>query len=299
VRAHLAAGNRDQFRGRYEVVSTSGSTGTPGIFLFDPHEWATVVASFARAREWAGLKLRLTGRSYMAVVSSTNERNISARVGKVADTPFLPTLRLDASEPLAGIVAPLNRWQPEVLVAYASMAAILAGEQASGRLAIHPRAVFASSEVLTAQMRQRLIAAWGEVVFDEYASTETASIAAEDTRHHGMHVFEDLLIVENVDAQNQPVPPGAFGEKIVVTVLFSRTQPLIRYEISDSVRFAATEQGCHLPFSTIEGVQGRREDILLLPAPNNRLVPIHPNVFHDAIELVPNNGGRWRTSQMG
>ncbi|MBM2811047.1 MAG: phenylacetate--CoA ligase family protein [Chloroflexi bacterium] len=295
VRAHLAAGGRGRFRKGYEVVTTSGSTGTPGIFLFDPREWTTIIASFARAREWAGLRLRLTGRSRMAVVSSTNERNLSARVGRVADTPFLPTLRLDATEPLADIVAALNRWQPEVLVAYASMANVLAGEQAIGRLTIHPRAVFASSEVLTAQMRQRLTEAWGEVVFDEYASTETASIAAEDTAHHGMHVFEDLLIVENVDAGNQPVPPGTFGEKILVSVLFSRTQPLIRYEISDNVRFAATEPGCHLPFRTIDGVQGRSEDILLLPGESNQVVRVHPNVFHDAMDLVPSDG--WQVVQ--
>ena len=124
------------------------------------------------------------------------------------DTPFTPTLRLDATRPLGEIVAALNSWQPEALVAYASMAYFLAAEQAEGALSIHPRAVFTSSEVLTAQMRERLVEIWGNVVFDDYASTETASIAAEDVHHHGLHLFEDLLIVENVDAQNQPVPPG-------------------------------------------------------------------------------------------
>jgi phenylacetate-coenzyme A ligase PaaK-like adenylate-forming protein len=190
VQAHLAAGIGERFRDTYEVVTTSGSTGQPGIFLFDPSEWKTIMASFARARAWAGLKLDLTRRSRMAVVSSTNERNMSARVGKTADTPFLPTLRLDAQEPLPQIVHALNDWQPEVLVAYASVAHFLASEQQAGSLAIYPRAVFTSSEVLTAQMRERLEAVWGNVIFNEYASTETATIAAEDTAHHGMHVFE-------------------------------------------------------------------------------------------------------------
>lgn len=295
VQAHLAARGGGRFRRTYEVVTTSGSTGTQGIFLFNPSEWRTIMASFARARGWAGLKLDLTRRSRMAVVSSTNERNLSARVGMAADTPFLPTLRLDATEPLEHIVDALNRWQPEVLVAYASMAYFLAGEQASEQLTIHPRAVFASSEVLTTQMRERLVEVWGDVVFDEYASTETASIAAEDAAHHGMHVFEDLLIVENVDAMNEPVPPGVFGERILVTVLFSRTQPLIRYEISDSVRFAMDEPVCRLPFRLIDGVQGRREDVLILPGPNGKSIQVHPNVFHDVMDMVPNNG--WQLIQ--
>jgi phenylacetate-CoA ligase len=295
VQAHLASRAGTRFRDQYEVVATSGSTGTPGIFLFGPQEWVTILASFARAREWAGLKVRLTHRSRMAVVSSTNERNLSARIGKMADTPFLPTLRLEASQPMGNIVGALNDWRPEVLVAYASMAYFLAGEQMAGTLHISPRAVFTSSEVLTPQMRGRLERVWGDVVFNEYASTETATIAAEDAGHHGMHVFEDLLIVENVDAEDRPVAPGTFGEKLLVTVLFSRTQPLIRYEISDSVRFAAQQPRCDIAFRTIDGVEGRAEDVLVLPGPGNQPVRIHPNVFHDAMDLVPNNG--WQVVQ--
>ena len=295
VRAHVDQGSVGSFHRAYEVVATSGSTGMPGIFLFNSGEWATIMASFARAREWAGIKLQLTRRSRMVVVSSTNERNVSARVGRAADTPFIPTLRLDATTPLSDIVMALNEWQPEVLVGYASMVHFLAAEQVRGALDIHPRAVFASSEVLTKQMRQRIISVWDDVVFDEYASTETAMIAAEDVGHHGMHLFEDLLIVENVDANNQPVPPGSFGEKLLVTVLFSRTQPLIRYEISDSVRFAESAADCRLPFQVVDAVQGRQEDILLMPGPSGGLINVHPNVFHDVMDAIPNRG--WQVVQ--
>lgn len=149
VRAHVQAGSKGKFLNKYEVVATSGSTGNPGIFLFNEQEWATVIASFARAREWAGLKVSLTKRSKMAVVSSTNERNISARVGKAANTPFIPTLRVDATEPMENIVAKLNQWKPESLVAYASMTYFLANEQETGRLNIHPKFIFTASEVLT------------------------------------------------------------------------------------------------------------------------------------------------------
>jgi hypothetical protein len=36
----------------------------------------------------------------------------------------------------------------------------------------------------------------------------------------GMHLFEDLVITEVVDPDNQPVPPGEYGAKVLVTVLF-------------------------------------------------------------------------------
>lgn len=49
VEAHLGQIVGDvRFRGRYRVVSTSGTTGLRGIFLSDPTEWAHVIASYGR-----------------------------------------------------------------------------------------------------------------------------------------------------------------------------------------------------------------------------------------------------------
>src|SRR5713101_3709060 len=51
VKAHMKALTGDErFLGRYWVNATSGSSGHPGIFLFNHAEWITVLASFARAR---------------------------------------------------------------------------------------------------------------------------------------------------------------------------------------------------------------------------------------------------------
>lgn len=282
VRTHIAGGNNGKFLNTYEAFATSGSTGNPGIFVFAPHEWIVAVSSFARVREWAGMKIDLRKRSKMAVVTSTNDRNLSARIGRVADTPFIPSLRIDAHEPIAAMVDKLNAFQPETVVAYVSLALLLADEQRSGRLQIAPKKIFTSSEVLTPHARKVIEMAFGQHLFNTYATTETAALAAEDTHHHGMHVYEDLLVVENVDHDNQPVPDGRFGEKLLVTNLFNRTLPLIRYELSDSVRFSGTQPDCPLPYRTIDSVQGRSEDILLFHG-----IPIHPNVFSDIFEVLP------------
>lgn len=281
---------------RYEIAATSGSSGSPGIFLFNEQEWVTVMASFGRAREWAGQRLKLTKRSKMAVVSSTNDKNLSARVGKAADTWFLPTLRLDATRPMQELVQELNNWQPEGLVAYASMAYFLALEQLAGNLHIRLARVFTSSEVTTPTMREATERAWGQVIFDQYAATETASIGAECRQHHGLHLFEDLLIIENVDENNRPVPPGAFGDKLLVTVLFNRSQPLIRYEISDRVKLSATPSpSCGLAYHLIEAIEGRREDILVMAGKGQSQVQLYPNVFTDLLDTVPNQG--WQINQ--
>jgi phenylacetate-CoA ligase len=66
--------------------------------------------------------------------------------------------------------------------------------------------LFSASEVLTDASRRLAIAAWGRGPFNVHCATETSGIAAECGQHAGMHLFEDLVITEVVDAENRPVP---------------------------------------------------------------------------------------------
>lgn len=296
VRGHLASFKEGQrYLSRYWVNATSGSSGHPGVFLFDRSEWTTILASFARAHEWAGVSVSLTHRMKMASVASTTPWHMSAQVGATLKSWWMPALRLAASEPLPEIVRHLNAWQPEMLVAYASMARILADEQLAGRLQIAPHLVFTSSEVLTEETRQRVEAAWGHPPFNQYAATETAEIAAECAAGRRLHLFEDLLIIEVVDEQYRPVPAGVDGARVLVTTLFSRTQPLIRYELNDSIRLATETCPCGLPFAVVESVQGREEDILSLPASAGGRVAIQPLVFNRVLDIIP--ASSWQVVQ--
>jgi putative adenylate-forming enzyme len=296
VRAFAAQGEAGQrYLNRYWVNATSGSSGQPGFFLFDEAEWVHILASFARGQEWSGVRINLTHRQRMATVASISAWHLSSQVATTAMSWWRPSLRLPASQPLPQTVQRLNDWQPEVLIAYASMAGILAGEQLAGRLQIWPRFVYTSSEVLTKQTRQRVREAWGDEPFDQYGATETADIAAEHKACRRMHFFEDLVIAEVVDERYRPVPPGVYGAKILITTLFSRTQPLIRYELNDSVRVSAEAHACGLPFAVMENVQGRVEDALHLPTVSGGKVAVQPLVFNRVMDIIPVSG--WQIAQ--
>lgn len=296
IRASATEGEAGQtYKGKYWINATSGSSGHPGFFLFDPSEWVQVLASFARAQEWSGVHISLTHRQRMATVASISPWHMSSQVAATVKSWWRPSLRLPASQPLSKTVAELNEWQPEVLIAYASMSGILAEEQLAHRLHIQPKFVYAASEVLTAQTKKRVKEAWGKEPFNQYVATETASIAAEHEECRRMHFFEDLVITEIVDEQYRPVPAGEYGAKILVTTLFSRTQPLIRYELNDSVRVSTEPDHCGLPFAVLESIQGRVEDSLTLPAVSGGEVLIRPLVINRIMDIVPVSG--WQMIQ--
>jgi phenylacetate-CoA ligase len=297
VEAHLAAldGN-ERLHGHYWVAATSGTTGHRGIFLWDLDEWVTVLGSYNRSLDWADATAGLTRRLRMAVVSSTTPWHQSARVGATVRSPWVQTLRIDSGDPLEGIIEWLHRFQPQVLVGYASILRLLASEQLAGRLTIAPEVVFSASEVLTGETRRRIEQVWGRRPFDVYAATETAGIAAECQVQRGLHLFEDLVVTEVVDSHDQPVPPGVSGEKVLVSVLFSRTQPLIRYELSDSITPSTRLRcPCGRPFALIEGIQGRVEEALAFPARSGGQVTVQPAVVHGVMDEVSAEG--WQLVQ--
>jgi len=89
----------------------------------------------------------------------------------------------------------------------------------------------------------------------------------------------DLCIVELVDAENRPVPPGVPSAKVLLTNLYNRTQPLIRYELTDSfVRQPDAADHGHLRAT----VRGRADEIL-----SYGRVDIHPHVVRSVLVKSP------------
>jgi len=297
VEQHLTTLRGDErFLGRYRVNATSGSTGRRGLFLFNHSEWVTALASLIRAYEWLEGPQNLPPRKKIVSIVSPTPWHMSRRAGATLETRRVPAYHLYASDPVETMVSRLNSWQPQILGAYPSIARILANEQLAGRLRISPKYVFTGAEVLTEETRRRIEEVWGKGrLFDIYGATESGMIAAECVHHAGLHLFEDQVIFEVVDRENRPVPAGVYGDKLLITVLFNRTQPLIRYELSDSVRLANRQCPCGRPFTLIMDVQGRIEDILRFPGASGGEVPIDPVIFDQVLDRVPS--GEWQVVQ--
>ena len=108
--------------------------------------------------------------------------------------------------PVAEIVAGLNEWQPAMLLGYPTALALLAAEARAGRLRISPRRVIASSEPLLPETRQALEQAFGAPVANMYGTSEAGPMAVGCWRGPGMHLCDDLVIIEPADQDGAPGP---------------------------------------------------------------------------------------------
>lgn len=289
IRRHVEGLHDDTFyRGRYRVVATAGTSGLRGYFVYDRPAWRIILASTLRWNRLLGLTPRLPVRRRIASIGADNPMHVSCRIPVSADVGVFRVLHIEASEPVSAMVEKLNAFRPEAILAYPSVAALLADEQLGGRLDLAPRVVSTHSEMLTAEMRKRIRAAWNTEPFDHYGLTEEPHVAAECARHAGLHIFEDLCIVEVADEHGDPVPDGTPGSRYYLTNLYNRTQPIIRYEVTDLLTIARRRCGCGRPFRLIEAIGGRHEDILYLPSTATREpVAIAPLSLEMAMDGCP------------
>jgi phenylacetate-coenzyme A ligase PaaK-like adenylate-forming protein len=248
--------------GRYHLFVTSGTAGRRGLFPQSPAEFGCWVAAVRRMTMRIGLppNARLVGIGAPTPLHVTQK--LFRALGGFGDgRPELAVTR-----PLHLLVAALNRDQPEALLTTPSAAALLAQEQHEGRLEIGPRRIVLGGEVVADDVKRRIAAAWGIEPFQVYASTEALNLASESTERVGLHVSEDLVVLEVVDEHERPVPHGLPGYKVLVTSLVNRVLPLIRYELADTVTIAPGSDPSGRPYMRIERVDGRNDDLLRLPA---------------------------------
>ena len=74
---------------------------------------------------------------------------------------------------------------------------------------------------------------------------------------------------------------------MLVTNLVNRAQPLIRYELSDSVTPAGGPNPAGRPWARLTRVEGRLADTLELPARNGGTVSVHPVRIGEPFAAVP------------
>lgn len=258
------------YLGEYLVFSTSGTSGVPGLFLYSQAEFAEWAAIFIRTFARLGMtpQTRIVGIGAPSALH-LSQQAIAAVQGGRSGAP-----RLSVTTPLDQLVAALDEYEPEILGGYPSIIGLLADEQLQGRLSVAPRVVLTTSEVLTEDAAARIAAAWTEPV-QGYFSTEVGVIASDSLDRVGMHACEEAIL-EVVDADNRPVLPGTPGSKVLLTNLVNYAQPLIRYELLDSVVLAEGPDPSGRPFDRVARVDGRSDDVLRLPGINGGRVVVHP-----------------------
>ena len=118
-----------------------------------------------------------------------------------------------------------------------------------------------TAELLNEDVRELMKKSFGVPVANEYGASEVGIIAIENNNFK-WQLSDEILHIEIVDGNGNPLPPGQSG-RILITSLFNMAMPIIRYEIGDvgTISDDKTEGK-----SVLHSLEGRTNDFALLPS---------------------------------
>jgi len=289
------------YRGEYALSRTSGTQGLKAIIVQDrsmmellfalqigrgsvfPISPWNVIAKLFRPARFAAVTI---GRGFYPSASGLAYQPEGA-------SALVRRLWLKNIDPLEDAVEKLNRFRPQVLLAYANVIEIFAREELAGRLRLSQggslQQIINMSEPLSDGAKRLAKDAFRLPITDNYATGECMALSTGCPEGHGMHVQADWVVLEVVDRENRPVEAGRSGEKVLVTNLYNTIQPFIRYEVDDVVTMSPSPCPCGSPLPLIKKVEGRKDEVIWIKV-GDRFRQIHPYVFVDILDERPEVG---------
>ncbi len=296
VEAFIADPTRvgDLYLGRYLIWTTSGTTGIPAMLVQDRRSLRVMDALRYIRLDPVILRphaLWLLGTRGMRLSIIYATGGHFAGVSQIQWWLHRQPVRekrsriFSVQSPLPELVRQLNDFQPTMVEAYATVLALLASEQEEGRLHLRPVAILSTAESLTLHMRTRVEQAFGCPVVEAYGASE-AGVIAYECRQKRLHVNADWIILEPVDESYQLVPPGQASHTVLLTNLSNLVQPIIRYDLGDSVTIVPEPCPCGSCLPVIR-VEGRTDEILGFPLAGGKKIPLLPLALSTIVEETP------------
>ena len=266
------------------AVASGGSSGVRGVFVWGWDAWAdTYLVNLRRQMQENAAGTEPAEPPVVMVVAADNAAHFTSANPQTFRSDFPAVHRLPVTLPLADIIAGLNRINGTVLVSYASMLGTLAAEARAGRLRIAPRRVVSTAEPLLPEVRAAVADVWQAPIANMWGTSEGGITALGCFRGEGMHLTDDMVIVEPVDVHGDPVPAGVRSAKVYLTNLCNPILPLIRYEITDEVTPLDGPCPCGSAHRRIADIEGRLDDLFrYVGGPT-----VHPHIIRSVLGREP------------
>ena len=248
------------------VNKTSGSSGAPFVFAKDKEAHAITWASIIHRFAWYGIDFN---SSFQARFYGIPLDFVGYRKERFKD--FLskryrfPIFDL-SDNVLEGFLDHFKTKKFDYINGYTS-SIVLFGKYLQARNIILTdicptlKVCMVTSEMLFEEDKIVLEKHLGVPIVNEYGASELDLIAFQNTMGE-WQVNSETLFVEVLDENNQAVPKGIEG-KIVITSLYNKAHPFIRYEIGD---IGILDEKSTAKHPILKKLIGRTNDVAILPS---------------------------------
>ncbi|MSQ98349.1 MAG: phenylacetate--CoA ligase family protein [Xanthomonadales bacterium] len=247
---------------------TSGSAGKPLTVYHDHDSLLANIAFGEREREvlaqlcgrgvrWREVLLLYTGSTFGKVLKFYQQATF---------IPLRPDrLFLSLADPIEQVVEAINRFRPDVIIGYSGYLEMLFRTLAARSMQMHlPRLVVYGGEAMTEPGREFIRERFGVTLTSLYNAVESFKIGFACEVGNGYHLHADLCHVKLVDSNGKTVADGEKGE-VVISNLVNRATVLLNYRLGDVASRVNRKCACGRTLPLLGELEGRLEDIIVLP----------------------------------
>ena len=263
------------------TISTGGTTGKPVSIFTNFYTMAR--SGFISIREqsffdlnWRKSKFVHIGNFSSGRVDLVAEQNLQSHLKTFFS--MKNQLNINVDNPMIDIIKQLDRFQPDIIMAYPAIFQHLAYLKRKGHgKNIKPKLFWTGGAMLDDYTRRYVEDSFKCRMLNIYPSVEAGADIAFECLHGTWHIHHDFFHVEAIDENNEIVAPGKRGH-IALTRLWGTATPIIRYTGMDDWVKLSDYYECECGLKTpilIDGVEGRKRANIVLP--NGKVFP--PGAF--------------------
>ena len=248
------------------VNKTSGSSGHPFIFAKDKYchalTWASIIYRFS----WYGIDFNSSYQARFYGIPLDFIGNKKERFKDYLSHRFRFSIFNLSDIVLENILIKFQNKKFDYINGYTSSIVLFAKFLQQKNIVLKDicptlKVCMVTSEMLFDDDKILLEKQFGIPIINEYGASELDLIAFQSPNGE-WQVNAETLFVEILDENNQPVPNGTLG-RIVITSLFNKAHPFIRYEIGD---IGILDEKSTLKKPILKKLIGRTNDIAILPS---------------------------------
>ncbi len=260
---------------------TNGSTGMPFLFLMDRRRRNRMRAETLFFGRWAGYHV---GEPH--VFLRLLFWHPKPPITRLLENQLILEPRALGSAEIDRLLDRIRLSQAVTLVGYPSILGLLARRRlAMGRPVSFPmRSTISIGEVLLPEARETIERGFGCPVFERYSATEVGYIA-HDCERHRLHQNVGSLWIELLPPSPPTAGVGTDQRRIVITDLFNRGMPFLRYELADRVVPDDAICSCGRTSPLLRSVLGRVSDRITLPDGRDIEATGLGGIFYDLAEI--------------
>lgn len=273
-----------------DYVTTSGTLGTPVVFGLTDNDLERLAYT-----ECISLACTDSGKDDIFQLTTTLDKRFMAGLAY-----FLGARKLGAGVVRVGVGALAFQWdtilrvKPTVLVAVPSFLLKLIDfakknninyQNSSIKKAVCIGEPLRKEDFSYNELGKQITAQWDIQLFSTYASTEMGGAFTECSCQKGGHLHPEVMIVEFLDDDNQPVKEGELGE-VVVTTLGVEGMPLVRFKTGDLCYHDKTPCKCGRNTLRLGPIVSRKNHLIKYKGTS-----IYPSAIYEVL-----NQAKWVTN---